>query len=710
MDNITYIRTATQLPQHAIKAVINLLADGATVPFIARYRKEATGSLDEVAIARIQEEVAAYDALVSRKATILDRIHEQGQLTPTLKAQIAATWQLQVLEDIYLPYKVKRKTRATMARDLGLEPLAKIILAQREEVGPAARRYSRAAGTVDAALAGARDIIAEWISEKPSNRERLRTAFEQYAVITVKEKKQKEAAKQVSAQHYKDYFGYEGKMAKIPSHRLLAILRGAGEGYLRYKVEVDADRYCSMLERHMIQSRGSAAEQIRIAIQDAYSRLLAPSISNEALGLAKVRADEEAILVFQKNLQHLLLEPPLGQRPLLAVDPGFRTGCKLVALDDKGQLLAHTTIYPHPPQQQTKEAADVLSHYIDRYHPVAIAIGNGTAGRETEAFLQGLPETAALDLFMVSESGASIYSASQTARDEFADLDLTVRGSISIGRRLADPLAELIKIDPKSIGVGQYQHDVDQRKLSAKLDQTVISVVNQVGININTASPHLLQYVSGIGPKLALEIVDHRSRHGAYRDRSSLKKVKGFGAKTYEQAAGFVRVKDGSQPLDDSAVHPERYGLVGAMASDLGLGVDDLLKDHRLVDRIDLARYVGPDIGLPTLQDIRAELLKPGLDPRGQVKAFSFDPYLRAIDDVRVGAWLPGIVGNVTNFGAFVDIGIKENGLIHVSEMADRFVSDPSTVLHVGQQVQVRVVSVDVDRKRIQLSLKQGSH
>jgi len=701
---------AAELPhiQGDLSNVITLLADGATVPFIARYRKEATGGMDEVDIADIKNAVKGYHDLISRKETVLASIAEQGKLTAELKDRIANCWQLIKLEDIYLPYKRKRKTRADKARDLGLEGLAKVLMAQREhDVVGAARRFVKGqVATADEALAGARDIIAEWISENERVRDVVRQAFEKYAVLTCKAKKVRDEKKKEEAKHYKDYWDYSSRLDRTPGHRLLAIRRGEREGLLSASIDIDAERVIQRIDRFYIKGRNQCAEQIEQAIDDSYKRLIKPSIETEFANKSKLKADKEAIEIFAKNLKQLLLEAPLGEVPVLAIDPGFRTGCKVAVIDAQGDLLTHTTIYPHPPQQKYTESAATLKGLLSKYDIQHVAVGNGTAGRETESHVKGLG-ISDLQVYLISEAGASIYSASEVARQEFPDLDLTVRGAVSIGRRLKDPLAELIKIDAKSIGVGQYQHDVDQGMLRQSLEDTVVSSVNAVGINLNTASSSLLTYVSGLGPTLAQRIVDHRTAIGQYTDRRELKAVKGLGAKAYQQAAGFLRVRDGVNPLDNSAVHPERYSLVTQMAKAMQVSVQELVGNAQLVKSIPLQTYVSDDVGIPTLQDIASELIKPGIDPRGQAETFAFHPYLQSIDDVKVGMRLPGIVVNVAKFGAFVDIGIKENGLVHVSQITNRFISDPNEVLSVNQKIEAKVIGVDLARKRIQLSLKE---
>lgn len=705
MDKIKYTTTTAAIPSHKVRAVLQLLAEGSTVPFIARYRKEATGQLDEVEIRLVAKVAEQYDTLEQRKRTIIEAIQEQGKLTDKLRQQIVECYDTTILEDLYLPYKQKRLTRAGKARKLGLEPLAKIIMAQRDnDVDRTARHYAKGGLTVDEAIKGALDIIAEWIAEHPGNRARLREVFMRHATIDTKQRKAKDVSDEQAATRYTAHYGHSGSLKRLSSHRLLAMLRAEREGHMSIKITVDQGRFIAGLERYYIKSTSTTATYLQTAIEDSYKRLLAPSMAKEALAAAKAQADKEAIDVFARNLKTLLLAPPLGQQVVMAIDPGFRTGCKVTVLDEQGQLLRYTTIYPHPPQQDHLAATKTLQQLARQYGVQAIAVGNGTAGRETETLVrQSLPNCA---IYMVNEAGASIYSASDIAREEFPDLDLTYRGAVSIGRRLSDPLAELIKIDPKSIGVGQYQHDVDQRQLSDKLDEVTIDCVNSIGVNVNTASPHLLQYVSGIGPKLAREIISHRDSQGSFGKKKDLLSVKGFGTKTFEQAAGFLRVRDGAEPLDETGIHPERYPLVRQIAKNIGLEVRDLLANEDVLAQIVWSDYVDDKVGLPTLADIHRELAKPGLDPRGIAKAFSFDGRLRSLDDVVEGMEVSGVINNVTNFGAFVDIGIKANGLIHVSQMGrGQRVDDPTTIVHVGQQVQVQVVSIDLDRQRIGLRL-----
>ncbi|NVK09118.1 MAG: RNA-binding transcriptional accessory protein [Tenacibaculum sp.] len=705
MQLISYITSRTQISQKSIQNTIELLNEDCTVPFIARYRKEKTGNLDEVEIGQIVQLKEQFEALEKRKAAILKAIEEQDALTDELKAKIEKTEDLTTLEDTYLPYKKKRKTKAETARKNGLEPLAKMIMSQRvNDLDYTASKYiNNEVESKEKALEGARHIIAEWINERTDIRNNIRYQLERFATIAtkvIKTKKDEEAA-----QKFKDYFDWEENLSRIPSHRLLAILRAEKEGFIRVKISIDDERTLQKIEDRIIRSHNECAEQIEIAIADAYKRLLFPALSNEALSIAKEKADESAIKVFAKNLQQLLLGSPLGEKRILAIDPGFRTGCKVVCLNEQGDLLHNETIFPHAPQHQSKEAMNKLSSLADAYKIEAIAIGNGTASRETEQLVKRVYFKNPVEVFVVSEAGASIYSASKIARDEFPNYDVTVRGAVSIGRRLADPLAELVKIEAKSIGVGQYQHDVDQTQLKKSLDTVVEHCVNKVGVNVNTASASLLSYVSGIGPKLAENIVNYRNEHGAFTNRTAIKKVPRLGGKAFEQSAGFLRIKNGDNPLDDSAVHPERYALVKQIAKDAGKKVDDLIGNSSVLKQIKLQQYVTDSYGLPTLQDIVKELEKPGLDPREKAKAFSFNEHIKTIDDVKEGMILPGIVNNITNFGCFVDIGIKESGLVHVSNLSDTFVKDVNEHVSLHQHVQVKVLEVDATRKRIQLSM-----
>ena len=701
--HLNLIADRTQLAKHRVQNVLGLLSNGATIPFIARYRKEVTGSMDEVQIANIQQEAKKLDDLAKRKETVLKSIEEQGKLTDDLQKRIQSCYDMTVLEDIYLPYKRKRKTRASVAKEKGLEPLADQIFSQRNNnVEQLASAYvNEEVPTAADALQGARDIIAERINEDEKVRNRVRSIFRREALITSKvaRGKKEEGAK------YQDYFEFSELLKKCPSHRILAIRRGEEEGFLRVSIGPEEEEVLYQLEKIVLQGYGEATEQVKLALHDGYKRLLSPSIETEFRNISKEKADEDAINVFAENLRQLLLAAPLGQRRILGLDPGYRTGCKVVCLDENGDLVHNTTIYPHPPQSDEFMAKKTLTELAERYQIQAIAVGNGTAGRETMQLCRKTDFGRRVEVFMVNEAGASIYSASAVAREEFPNQDVTVRGAVSIGRRLMDPLAELVKIDPKSIGVGQYQHDVSQSLLKDSLDRVVESCVNAVGINLNTASKSLLVHVSGLGPTLAQNIVNYRSENGTFPSRAMLKKVPRMGEKAYEQCAGFLRVKDAKNPLDNTGVHPESYSIVKQMAKDLGCTVEDLIQKASLRERIDLKRYTTEAVGLPTLKDILSELAKPGLDPRGTAKSFEF-ANIQSIQDVQVGMVVPGIVNNITNFGAFVDIGIKESGLVHVSQLADRFVKNPLDVVSLQQQVSVRVMDVDLKRKRIQLSIK----
>lgn len=701
------IAAELKLPAHRIANTLKLLQGGATIPFISRYRKEATGGLDEVQIGDIQTRYEKLCELSKRKETVLSTIEEQGKLTPELKARISACWNTTELEDIYLPFKPKRKTRAEAARAKGLEPLALLLMMQKEN-NLAAKIRNFVKGEVkdeEDALKGARDILAEQISEDERSRNLMRNQFQRQALIQSKVVKGKEA-EEASAK-YRDYFDFCEPLKKCSSHRLLALRRGESEGVLKVTIFPEDEDMCNeRLQRLFVRANNECAHQVEEALTDAYKRLLKPAIETEFAALSKEKADEEAIRVFAENLRQLLLAPPLGQKRVMGIDPGFRTGCKVVCLDAQGTLLHNETIYPHPPKSEYAQAARKIVKLVEQYKIEAIAIGNGTASRETEQFVTSQRYDREVQVFVVSEDGASIYSASKTAREEFPDYDVTVRGAVSIGRRLMDPLAELVKIDAKSIGVGQYQHDVDQTKLKASLDQTVESCVNLVGVNVNTASKHLLTHVSGLGPTLAQNIVDYRTENGPFESRRQLLKVPRMGAKAYEQCAGFLRIPQAKNPLDNSAVHPESYPIVEQMAKDLNCTVADLIKDKELRSKIDLKKYVTDTVGLPTLTDILQELDKPGRDPRQKIQVFEFDKNVRTLDDLQEGMELPGIVTNITNFGCFVDIGIKENGLVHVSQLADRFVSNPADVVRIHQHVRVKVMSIDHERKRIQLTMK----
>jgi uncharacterized protein len=701
------IAAELKLPAHRIANTLKLLQGGATIPFISRYRKEATGGLDEVQIGDIQTRYEKLCELSKRKETVLSTIEEQGKLTPELKSRISACWNATELEDIYLPFKPKRKTRAETARAKGLEPLALLLMMQKEN-NLAAKVRNFVKGEVkdeEDALKGARDILAEQISEDERSRNLMRNQFQRQAIIQSKVVKGKET-EEASAK-YRDYFDFCEPLKKCSSHRLLALRRGESEGVLKVTIFPEDEDMCNeRLQRLFVRANNACAHQVEEALTDAYKRLLKPAIETEFAALSKEKADEEAIRVFAENLRQLLLAPPLGQKRVMGIDPGFRTGCKVVCLDAQGTLLHNEAIYPHPPKSEYAQAARKVVKLVEQYKIEAIAIGNGTASRETEQFVTSQRYDREVQVFVVSEDGASIYSASKTAREEFPDYDVTVRGAVSIGRRLMDSLAELVKIDAKSIGVGQYQHDVDQTKLKASLDQTVESCVNLVGVNVNTASKHLLTYVSGLGPTLAQNIVDYRTENGPFESRRQLLKVPRMGAKAYEQCAGFLRIPQAKNPLDNSAVHPESYPIVEQMAKDLNCTVADLIKDKELRSKIDLKKYVTDTVGLPTLTDILQELDKPGRDPRQKIQVFEFDKNVRTLDDLQEGMELPGIVTNITNFGCFVDIGIKENGLVHVSQLADRFVSNPADVVRIHQHVRVKVMSIDHERKRIQLTMK----
>lgn len=689
-----------------VKNTILLLKEGATIPFISRYRKELTGSLDEVVIARIQLEYNTFTELEKRKATILKTIEEQNQLTPELKSKIENTFDPTELEDIYLPYKPKKRTKASIAKEKGLEPLAKIIMSQFERnlYEKANRFVTDQVADAEEALAGARDIVAEWISENIRARNLVRFHYKRDALIVSKVAKGKEA----DGHKYQDYFAWSELVKRCPSHRYLAMKRGENEGILKISLDVDTDQILLKLNQQFVKGHTPCGEQVEMAIKDSFKRLLAPSIETELFNEFKAKADEEAILVFAENLRQLLMAPPLGQRRVLGIDPGYRTGCKIVCLDAQGNMLYNTTIFPHPPQREVRESAETIHMLVEKYGIEAIAIGKGTAGRDTEHFIKYIPFKQKIDIYAVNEDGASVYSASKIARDEFPDHDVTVRGAVSIGRRLMDPLAELVKIDPKSIGVGQYQHDVDQKKLQENLDLVVESCVNQVGVNLNTASKHLLTYVSGLGGQLAQNIVDYRRENGAFNSRKELLKVPRMGAKTYEQAAGFLRIPQATHPLDNSAVHPEAYYIVEKMAKHLKCKIEDLINNEDLRKQINLQDFIDEKVGLPTLKDIMAELAKPGRDPRENLQTVEFDDNIKTIEDLKTGSTLKGIVTNITKFGAFIDLGIKEKGLVHVSEMANKYISDPTQVVKLNQQVKVKVLEVDLIRKRVQLSLKQA--
>ncbi len=704
MPFLKIIADTLALQLRHVQNVTKLLDDGATVPFISRYRKEATGNMDEVNVQNVKDLYAKYQELASRKQTIIKTIDEQGKLTPELRKKIDDSWDASEVEDIYLPFKPKRKTRAVKARENGLEPLANRLLMQnvRDVETEASKFLNDTVLTVDDALQGARDIIAEMVSEDASARDAVRNGFQRRARITAKVVKGKED----EGAKYKDYFDVDDSLARCPSHRILAMRRAEREGIIKVGIAPsEPERVVERLQRKFVRGHGDASSQVAEAVEDAYKRLLEPQIETEFGASSKEAADTEAIRVFTDNLRQLLLSPPLGQHRILALDPGFRTGCKVVCLDEQGALLHHSVIYPHPPVNKRLEASGEFRHLVDKYHIEAVAIGNGTASRETEEFVRE-QKIGGLKVFVVSEDGASIYSASATAREEFPNEDVTVRGAVSIGRRLMDPLAELVKIDPKSIGVGQYQHDVDQTRLRAALEATVESCVNTVGVNLNTASRHLLTYVSGLGPTLAQNIVDYRTKNGPFATREELKKVPRLGPKAFEQSAGFLRIAGGENPLDNSAVHPESYGVVRQMAKDAHCTIAELMSDRKRRESIDLKAYVSDKIGLPTLTDIMAELDKPGRDPRNEIEEFAFDSSVKSIEDLRPGQILPGIVSNITAFGAFVNIGVKNDGLVHISQISDKFVSDINTAVTLHQHVFVRVESVDIQRNRINLSMK----
>ena len=685
---------------------LKLLSEGATIPFISGYRKEATGSLDETVLLDIQKTNTQLAELDKRREAILKSIEEQGKLTDELKRQIEGASTMNELEDIYLPYKQKRKTRASVARDRGLEPLAGILMKQEELlIEKSAEAFlSDEVVSIEDALQGARDIIAEWVNENKRSRETIRRLFGKNALIGSKVVKGKEE----DGIKYQDYFEFSEPMNRCPSHRVLAMLRGEDEGFLKISLEPDRETAVQLLKDIFVKGNLEVSEQVKEAVTDSYKRLLQPSIETEFRKMSKEKADEQAIQVFAENLRQLLMAAPLGEKAVLALDPGYRSGCKLVCLDPQGNLVHNETIYPHAPQNEKGTSSKKVVSLVNAYKIDAIAIGNGTASRETEQFIRKLRFDRDLQVFVVNESGASIYSASRVAREEFPDYDVTVRGAVSIGRRLMDPLAELVKIDPKSIGVGQYQHDVEQGKLKNSLDQVVESSVNKVGVNLNTASKHLLTYISGLGPTLAQNIVEHRKEKGPFKSRKELMKVARMGEKVFEQSAGFLRIPDAKQPLDNSAVHPESYKVVEKMAGNLRCQVVDLMTDEALRKKIQLDQYVTPQTGLPTLLDIMEELAKPGRDPRSRIKVFEFAQVVKSISDLKEGMVIPGIVTNITNFGAFVDVGVKQDGLVHISQLADRFISDPNEVVKIHEHVKVKVLSVDADRKRIQLSMKDA--
>ncbi|MFA5555822.1 MAG: Tex family protein [Flavobacteriaceae bacterium] len=705
MNIQSYIQSHLQVSEKSIVATLELLAEDHTIPFIARYRKDKTGNLDEVAIEQIVKLKNSFEAIVKRKETILNSIEEQNALTPELKNKIEASFDLNELEDLYLPYKKKRKTKADTARENGLEPLAKIIMAQNaDDVQFIASKYlNDKVQNEDEAISGAEDIIAEWINENVYIRKNLRRLFQRKAVVTTK--KSKKIEDEEKAQKFEQYFDWNESLNRAPSHRLLAMLRAEAEGFVKLNIDIEKEEALEFIENLVIKNNNDTKKYLKRAIADSYKRLLEPAISNEVLQEAKAKADATAIGVFAENLKQLLLASPLGEKRILAIDPGYRTGCKVVCLDEKGDLLYNETIFPHPPQNDTAVAMKKIRSMVNAYNIEAISIGNGTASRETEFFIKKIAFDKPVQVFVVSEAGASVYSASKIAREEFGNYDVTVRGAVSIGRRLADPLAELVKIDPKSIGVGQYQHDVDQTKLKEELDNVVIRCVNAVGVNLNTASKSLLSYVSGIGEKMAENIVNYRLENGAFSSRKELKKVPRLGEKAFQQAAAFVKIHNAENPLDNSAVHPEAYPIVEKMAKDLAVSVASLIGNKEKISAIPLEKYITNNIGILSLKDIVKELEKPGLDPRKEVKVFEFDPNLRTIDDVKIGMVVNGIVNNITNFGCFVDIGIKESGLVHISQLKEGYVSDVNEVVKLHQHIKVKVVEVDVARKRIQLSM-----
>jgi len=700
---IKLISVNLNLSVKQVSAVINLLSEGATVPFISRYRKEFTGSLDEVAVFEIQKQFQKLQEIDKRREAIISSIEEQGLMTEELRQKLNDTWDLVRLEDVYLPFKPKRRTKALIAKEKGLEPLAGTIMKQQiDDVESFAIKFiNDVVDSTEEAIAGASDIIAEWVNENPRVRNIVRAQFKRNAVITSKLVKGKDE----EGEKFADYFDFSEPLRNSASHRILAMFRGEQEGFLKLSIDIDKDEAIENINNLIIKSNGQAARIINNAITDSYKRLIKPSIENEIKAMAKELADDNSIAVFASNLRQLLMAAPLGPKSVLALDPGFKSGCKVVCLDHQGNLLHNETIYPHPPQREVTQSIKKISSLVDAYHIDAIAIGNGTASRETESFVRKIQFKSDIQVFIVNESGASIYSASKVARDEFPTYDVTVRGTVSIGRRLIDPLAELVKLDPKSIGVGQYQHDVDQKKLQQSLDSVVESCVNTVGVNLNTASKHLLTYVSGLGEKLAANIVEYRSENGDFVSRLQLKKVPRLGDKAFEQSAGFLRIANAKNPLDNSAVHPESYHIVQQMAKDLSIDVPTLLANESFRKKIDIDKYVSDNVGLPTLHDILSELEKPGLDPRSTVKVFEFDPTIFSIDDVKIGMVVPGIVTNITNFGAFVDIGVKQDGLVHISKLANKFVSNPADVVSLNQQVKVKIIDVDYGRKRIQLSM-----
>jgi len=700
-----FIKKTLSISDKSINATLKLLSEDCTIPFISRYRKDATGNLDEIQIEQIFKLNKQFEDIIKRKESILKSIEEQDALSPELKTRIEESFDIQELEDLYLPFKKRRKTKADAAKEKGLEPLAKIIMSQKaQDIQFLASKYlNDQVSSEEEALQGARDIMAEWINENMYVRKNLRRLFQRKATVTskvVKAKKDDEGA-----QKFSQYFEWEESLNRTPSHRLLAMLRAETEGYVKINIGIDKDEALDFIENAIIKSKNESSEQIALAIKDSYKRLLEPAISNETLQEAKEKADKKAIEIFSENLSQLLLAPPLGEKRILAIDPGFKSGCKVVCLDEKGDLLHNETIYPHAPQNESGMAMKKIRSMVNAYHIQAISIGNGTASRETEFFIKKIGFDKPLQVFVVSEAGASVYSASKIARDEFPSFDVTVRGAVSIGRRLSDPLAELVKIDAKSIGVGQYQHDVDQTQLKNELDSTVMKCVNSIGINLNTASKSLLSYVSGIGEKMAENIVNYRAENGAFENRKQLKKVPRLGEKAFQQAAAFIRITNGENPLDNSAVHPEAYGIIEKMAKDLGIKTNELVANKEKINLIQPEKYITEDIGILGIKDILKELEKPGLDPRKAAKVFEFDPNVKKITDLKTGMILPGIVNNITAFGCFVDLGIKESGLVHISQLKDGFVSDVNEVVKLHQHVQVRVTEVDEARKRIQLSM-----
>ncbi|WP_185204796.1 Tex family protein [Chryseobacterium sp. C3] len=705
MNTTQYIQQSLNIFEKSINATLELLAEDCTIPFISRYRKDKTGNLDETQIEQISKLSKQFEEIVKRKKSILKSIEEQNALTPELKQRIEESFDIQEIEDLYLPFKKRKKTKADAAKEKGLEPLAKMIMSQKvQDLQFLASKYlNDQVASEEEALQGARDIMAEWINENMYVRKNLRRLFQRKAMVTSKVVKAKKDEEE--AQKFSQYFEWEESLNRMPSHRLLAMLRAESEGFVKTNVGIDKEEAIDFIENAIIKSNNETSEQISLAIKDSYKRLLEPAISNETLQEAKEKADKKAIEIFSENLTQLLLAPPLGEKRILAIDPGYRSGCKVVCLDEKGDLLHNETIYPHAPQNESGMAMKKIRSMVNAYNIEAISIGNGTASRETEFFIKKIAFDKPLQVFVVSEAGASVYSASKIAREEFPSYDVTVRGSVSIGRRLADPLAELVKIDPKSIGVGQYQHDVDQTQLKNELDSTVMKCVNSVGINLNTASKSLLSYVSGIGEKMAENIVNYRTENGAFEDRKQLKKVPRLGEKAFQQAAAFVRIHNAKNPLDNSAVHPEAYGIVEKMAKDLGIKTNELIANKEKIAVIKPENYITGDIGILGIKDILKELEKPGLDPRKAAKVFEFDPNVKSIKDLKAGMILPGIVNNITAFGCFVDLGIKESGLVHISQLKDGFVSDVNEVVKLHQHVQVRVTEIDEARKRIQLSM-----